>query len=415
MFVLRNVVHLLKNLENCLMNQATDWDFIFVFVVGIIGLLVGIVLFFENKKESFSSRLLAGFLFTISIVSINFGLMYTSFFLNFPQLWRAAGWVAFCSPAFSYLYVKSVLFPFKKLDSKCYLLFLPALIYAAILVPLYILPTPDKLVIIKRALADKIMISLEPDVILPQGWGTLARISYGIIITVAEFVLLFKWKIRNSGGKSSQDLSTYKWLVLFTLVSSVLCILLVVEYFFHLSRFMDLTQQILYSLSGIILFVSLSLLFNPSLLYGIKRNWSDSKNDSNLKKEKRELNKLTTEQKTIFKETIELHFTQNSPFTKIGYSINDLSSEVNIPVYLLSSFINEEYQANFNEWINDFRIDYLTNLLKTSPKHLKYTLESLSKQVGFSSRSAFNIAIKKRTGKTPSEFFGTKQLDRKSK
>ncbi len=335
--------------------------------------------------------------------------MDTSFFLHFPQFWRAAGWVAFCAPAFSYLYVKSVLFPFKKLDHKCFLLFLPALIYMAILVPVYILPSPEKLIFIRRALADKILISLEPDVILPQGWGTLARVFYGILITFAEFVLLFKWKIKNFREKSTQDLSTYKWLIMFTFVSSILCILLVVEYFFHLSRFMDLTQQILYSLSGIILFVSLSLLFRPTLLYGIRPNWQDPKNDTNLKKEKRELNKLTTEQKNVFKETIELHFNQNHPYLKTGYSINDLSSEVNIPVYLLSSFINEEYQANFNELINDFRIDYLTNLLKTSPKHLKFTLESLGKQVGFSSRSAFNNAIKRRTGKTPSEFFDIKK------
>jgi AraC-like DNA-binding protein len=396
------------------MNHITDLNFIFVFVVGIIGILVGIVLFFENKSDSFSSRLLAGFLFTISIVSINFGLMDTSFFLHFPQLWRAAGWVAFCAPAFSYLYVKSVLFPFRKLDSKCYLLFLPALIYMAILVPLYILPTPDKLVIIKRALADKILISLEPDVILPQGWGTLARVFYGILITIAEFVLLFKWKKRNGKEMNPQDSTIYKWLFLFITVSSILCILLVVEYFFHLSRFMDLTQQILYSLSGIILFVSLSLLFRPTLLYGINTNLQDSERLGNLKKEKKPVN-LTMEQKAIFKETIDNHFNRNSPFTKIGYSINDLSAEVNIPVYLLSSFINEEYQANFNELINDFRIDYLTNLLKTSPKHLKFTLESLGKQVGFSSRSAFNIAIKKRTGKTPSEFFDIKQQDNKSK
>lgn len=396
------------------MNQIENWNFIFVFVVGIIGILVGIVLFFENKSDSFSSRLLSGFLFSISIVSINFGLMDTTFFLNYPQLWRAVGWVAFCAPAFSYLYVKSVLFPFRKLNSKCFLLFLPALIYLIILVPLYLLPSPEKLVFIKKALADKILISLEPDVILPQGWGTLARIFYGILITIAEFVLLFKWKIRNVKENAVQDLSTYKWLILFTFVSSILCILLVIEYFFHLSRFMDLTHQILYSLSGIILFVSLSLLFSPTLLYGIKTNWPDSKNGTSAKKEKRELNKLTTEQKTVFKETMELHFNQNHPYTKTGYSIKDLSSEINIPVYLLSSFINEEYQANFNELINDFRIDYLTKLLKTSPKHLKFTLESLGQQVGFSSRSAFNIAIKKRTGKTPSEFFDIKGLDNKS-
>lgn len=71
------------------MNHTTDWNFIFVFVVGIIGILVSIVLYFENKSKS--SRFLAAFLFTISIVSINYGLTITSFFLNYPNLWRSTG------------------------------------------------------------------------------------------------------------------------------------------------------------------------------------------------------------------------------------------------------------------------------------------------------------------------------------
>jgi AraC-like DNA-binding protein len=395
------------------MEQNTDWNFTFVFVVGIIGILIAIVLFFENKTASFSSRLLAAFLFTISIVSINYGLTNTSFFLNFPQLWRSAGWVTLCAPAFSYLYVRSVLFPFRKFDKWCFLLFLPALIYFIILIPLYILPTSEKLIIIKKVLSDKILISLEPDVILPQGWGTLARVYYGFLITIAEFVLLFKWKIKFFDKNSLQELRMFKWLFMFITFTSAICIILVVEYFFHLSRYMDLTQQILYSLSGIVLFVSLSLLFNPRLLYGFYENSPNLNAEFTSKKEKKVIN-LSNEQKVIFKETIAIHFNQNSSFTKTGYSINDLSSEVNIPVYLLSSFINEEYQTNFNDWINDYRIDYLTNLLKTSPKYLKYTLESLGKLVGFSSRSAFNIAIKRRTGKTPSDFFDIKKRESNS-
>ena len=390
------------------MEQNTDWNFLFVFVVGIIGILVGTVLFFENKSNSFSSRFLAAFLFSISIVSINFGLTNTPFFLNFPNLWRVAGWVAFCAPAFSFLYVRSVLFPFKKFDNLCMLLFLPAIVYAIILIPLYILPTTEKLVIIERALRDKALISLEPEVMLPQGWGTLARVYYGILITISEFVLLVKWSNRTDKEKDSQDQSVYVWVFLFTTVSSVLCVLLVIEYFFHLSRFMDLTQQILYSLSGIIMFVSIYLLFKPSLLYGLKPSFQGVNIGTSVIKEKKAIH-LSQEQKAIYKEKIVTHFNQNAPFTKMGYSINDLSTEVNIPVYLLSSFINVEYQTNFNEWVNDFRIDYLSNLIQTSPKHLKFTLESLGNQVGFSSRSAFNSAIKRRTGKTPSEFFDLKK------
>ena len=390
------------------MNQTTDWNFIFVFVVGIIGVLVSIVLFFENK--SISSRFLAAFLFTISIVSINYGLTTTTFFLNYPFLWRSAGWVAFCAPAFSFLYVRSILFPHKKFDKYCLLLFLPALIYSIILIPLYTTPSADKLEFIKKTLVDKTLISLEPDVILPQGWGTLARLYYGILITITELYLLYKWSDRNYIDKYIQHKSVYVWVFLFATITSILCILLVIEYFFHLSKYIDLTHQILYSLSGIILFVSLYLLFKPSLLYGLNPSVQGMKNGERVIKEKK-TTPFSLEQRASFKQKIDFHFVQNAPFIKEGYSINDLSTELNIPVYLLSTFINEEYKVNFNEWINDFRIDYLSNLLKTSPKHLKFTLESLGNQVGFSSRSAFNSALKKKTGKTPSEFFDIKKYN----
>ena len=185
-----------------------------------------------------------------------------------------------------------------------------------VLIPLYILPTEEKLAIINRAIADKALIALEPDVILPQGWGTLARVYYGILITIAEFILLYKWTKRNGIKNVLQKQSVYVWVLLFTSVSSILCILLVIEYFFHLSRFMDLTQQILFSLSGIILFVSLYLLFKPNLLYGLNPDFQVSKNQK-IQKEKK-ISFLSTAQKNNFKPIIESHFDKNVPFIKMG-------------------------------------------------------------------------------------------------
>jgi AraC-like DNA-binding protein len=389
------------------MSQVTDWNFIFVFVSGVIGFLVGLILFFENKNASYSAKLLAGFLFSISIVSINLGLMNTNFYLNFPYLWRVCGWIPFTTPAFSFLYIRSIIYPSKKIDYRLILLFLPAILNFFILIPLYCTETSEKIAIIRRVLVDKALITLEPDVILPLGWGTKSRVYYGLAITFAQFILLFNWKRKATTQEFDNNKSTYKWALLFSTVSSFFCALLVIEFFLHLSRFVDLTHQILISFSGMILFVSLNLLFRPSLLFGINPNLKNEQSLVDVKREKKESH-LTLEQKSKLKETIVSHFNQNAPYIKNGYSINDLSAEIKIPVYLLSSFINDEYQMNFNEWINNHRIEYLKNLLKTSPKHLNLTLESLGNQVGFSSRSAFNIAIKKRTGKTPSEFFAIK-------
>jgi AraC-like DNA-binding protein len=88
-----------------------------------------------------------------------------------------------------------------------------------------------------------------------------------------------------------------------------------------------------------------------------------------------------------------------------GYSIRDLSIGVNIPVYQLSAFINQEYGKNFSEWINDHRFLFLQKMVAENGDFHLYTLEALGKLAGFNSRTSFISAIKKRTGKTPSEYF----------
>jgi AraC-like DNA-binding protein len=104
---------------------------------------------------------------------------------------------------------------------------------------------------------------------------------------------------------------------------------------------------------------------------------------------------------------VEDHFREYLPFLKQRYSIRDLSKEVGIPSYLLSAFINQQYGKNFNEFINDNRVNYLIAFARQNPENLlQYTLEVLGQMGGFNSRASFIAAVKRKTGKTPSEIFG---------
>jgi AraC-like DNA-binding protein len=106
------------------------------------------------------------------------------------------------------------------------------------------------------------------------------------------------------------------------------------------------------------------------------------------------------------RQTLESHFRTNKPFLRSGYSIRDLSSELGIPIYQISSFINQVYGKNFNEWINEFRVDHVRDTLSKDPQIHNYTLEALGQMAGFQSRNAFISAMKRRTGRTPSEVLG---------
>jgi AraC-like DNA-binding protein len=398
------------------MEQLTDWYFSIVFFAGILGFVVAAILFFVNKTDTFSSRLLAAFLVTFSLLALNYSLMTTTFYLRYPHYWRVLGWASFSFAPFAYLYVRSVLqqsYQFRRYD---FIFFLPAVLHALNLFPFYILPAAEKVDIIRNALNNKKLITLEPEGLWPEGWSVWLRVLVGIVSSIGQILLLKRWKpiIFDKIETEKQNSETFQWLSLFSIVHSIFWGLIILEFIFHFSMLSDLNYLIIFTITGTILFVSLYLLIRPSILYGLK-GWlqkmdipvshPDTINqvpDPGAPGK----NSLTKEQGEAYKQALEAHFRNKLPFRKNGYTIGDLSHELNIPSHQLSAFINQEYGKNFNELINEYRVDFLAEMIRSSKDHFQYTLEALGKEAGFNSRAAFISAVKKRTGKTPSEFFG---------
>ncbi len=65
--------------------------------------------------------------------------------------------------------------------------------------------------------------------------------------------------------------------------------------------------------------------------------------------------------------------------------------------------INDKYGVSFSDFINKCRVEAFIACLN-DPRFAHYTLHGLALEVGFNSKSAFNAAFKKITGKTPSAF-----------
>jgi AraC-like DNA-binding protein len=84
-------------------------------------------------------------------------------------------------------------------------------------------------------------------------------------------------------------------------------------------------------------------------------------------------------------------------------TIYKLAKEIGTNSKYLSSIINKEFEKNFVNFINEYRVEDAKQNLK-SEKYKNYTIEAHGQHVGFKSKSSFNIAFKKYTGKTPTEF-----------
>jgi AraC-like DNA-binding protein len=125
--------------------------------------------------------------------------------------------------------------------------------------------------------------------------------------------------------------------------------------------------------------------------------------------EKRPAESLKTENKT---DNIELKKWQ----TKIEYimineklylnpelTLSELSEKLDSHNSLVSNVINTQFQKNFNDFVNEFRVNIFKEKIK-DPKLQHLTLLAIAFDCGFNSKSTFNRAVKKMTGEMPSAF-----------
>ncbi len=90
-------------------------------------------------------------------------------------------------------------------------------------------------------------------------------------------------------------------------------------------------------------------------------------------------------------------------FLQAEINLRDLSKHLNTRTNQLSGSINLIFEKNFNDYINERRIQEFENLVN-SGKTENLTLLSLAYDSGFNSKATFNRAFKKLRGISPREF-----------
>jgi AraC-like DNA-binding protein len=396
------------------MGEAGAWSYIILAFLATLGLLFSVVLFFSNDK--LPSKCLAGVIFCLSVLGANYALLTTNFFLKFPALWRFPVPFSIILPVLSYKYVLSTVrqqYRFSWWD----LLFLaPVVLYVMNFIDFFQLPVEEKVKFISLMLKDPQLVTKEIDGLLPITLGVKLRLSYGIIFVIAQFFAIFKYRkqLKVNDDLYIHNQHVYRWLFSYSLVIFLSYFVISLLAVFQLATSYNTFIPATFSIGGVIVFICIYLVVKPRILFGLV-GWEKIKFDGVVNENQIRGSQTTLidkdglvfsqEQRLAYKSLIEMHLKQNSPFTKSGYKIKDLSNELGLPVYILSSFINQEYVKNFNEFINDFRIEYINNKLKTSPETANFTLNAIAKSAGFNSRTSFIAAVKRKTGMIPSVYF----------
>jgi len=94
---------------------------------------------------------------------------------------------------------------------------------------------------------------------------------------------------------------------------------------------------------------------------------------------------------------------QEQPYLDPELKLPQLAKRLAISTNHLSQVINNHLHVNFYEFINQYRIRKAQQLLE-NPATANNKILNIAMDTGFNSKSSFNSAFKKFTGKTPSEY-----------
>ena len=324
-------------------------------------------------------------LFILTFTLLEFLLLSSNYYHYFPHLSRVSDPLHFLIGPLFYFYVRVVLgekLSLKPLHLLHLVPFLMVLIYHA---PWYLEPVNYKVAIIEMSMTD------QPREVSPFGFS-MALFHIGQVITyVVLSINVIQLCIRNTltvGRPVSPRIRylksfSYTFLAYWLLqLSGLLVITIYSLYVYQVDYVLAMLNSFLIQVLGIVLLTRPEAIFNG--------NGSGKYSHSPLDEE--HYNRLRGQISDLMEREI---------YLDPDLTLDRFSQELNVNKNYISQVINREFNTNFNDFINQHRIDKAKRLMKAGDqmKLLAVALES-----GFNNKTSFTRAFRRQTGMTAGEW-----------
>ena len=274
----------------------------------------------------------------------------------------------------------------------------------------------------KTAIAHEI-VNITEDYNLNFQWVTFEQILYGrsihLILYCIASVIYFLWNkrhlLKKYGALPSNHRLIQKWifsLVFLQLVIATNSLGHMITIYAHNYAILGIPSNIIFSearffgICGGGFFVQNFILFLfPKILYGNVSYEVELAPATILQDIKSSLPKKEPASREFEQEL--QRYLSTHPFVKKDFSLSQMSFDLKIPERFLSGYFNKELDKTFGEWKNDLRIEYACQLIEEGNAK-RITIEAISTDAGFVSRSKFIDAFKARKGVTPSSYIKEK-------
>lgn len=112
---------------------------------------------------------------------------------------------------------------------------------------------------------------------------------------------------------------------------------------------------------------------------------------------------LSGDQLVDYLTALETYMQQEKPYLDNDLTLAQLATMLQMPKHHLTDVINRKLEKNFFNYVNDYRIAEVKQLLQ-NPDNSEKTILTLAFEVGFNSKTTFNTFFKKTTLMTPTQY-----------
>jgi len=373
-------------------------------------LTIYILVFKKDSLKSYADYLLSMFILCLSWNVFIYLLLYYGLIIEVPYLFKSATALAYLIPPLGYLYTRAVLFNERKIKLLDLLHFIPFVIVTISYSSFFLIPINEK-----RELVEDIINNLDLSYKKNTGYITetnlfLLRISQLTIYLILQWSLILKFnKVYKAEQIEKQIKEILKWVKifawcctsnLFALLSLILLVILNISIFndWGLINLLPLT---FIAISFFI--INTYLLIHPNILNGLPFVKYKTMSSDLIENETSQIPYIL-ENFDLEIQKINDYFENEMPYLNKNLSISQVAVALDMPIRELSYILNNHYNFRFTDFVNDYRIKYIIN--KFNESYLdEFTIESVSLEAGFTTKSGFYKSFKKLYQTTPSEYF----------
>ncbi|UTN06187.1 helix-turn-helix domain-containing protein [Flavobacterium bizetiae] len=363
------------------------------------GIVLGLIILKSSIFNSNSNKYLAGLLFVLSIVLLNYVFEIEDVFTSYPLLRfiDIIDWV-FLLPVFTFLFIINRIDDAVKNRQKTYLCYIPFAYNSILNVTICL----DSVAGIYK---------------IPESFGYLVNILQMIQLLLAVTIVLFLPLYSYFMIKHLKDPQEKKWII--TLLTFMYLLLFVwlttylVGLFFHsdISSTMSvlaLSATFIIHWTAYIGIYKYKLAKNKDAVYNflntdLALSYSHLQiEEDNLPEEYRE--SITAD--NLYFQKLELLCKEQHIYTDSTLNREKVAEKLGISPGYVSQIINTITGDNFAHYINQYRVEAVKEMISDS-EYENYNLLTMGLESGFTSKTTFYKAFKKVTGQTPNEYKNT--------